>query len=116
MPFSFGEDDQFTSGTHVQASCIVGEGDLPVELSWTFHGRKEASMMGITTTKLGPRSSILQIDAVAAAHSGEYTCTAKNAVGSQNFTAHLKVQGTPRLSIATQYLPVTCPSSPASGL
>lgn len=93
VPFSFGEDEYFTSGTHVQASCIVGEGDIPVDISWTFHGKIEASMMGISTTKLGPRSSILQIDSVAAAHSGQYTCIAKNSAGAQNYTAHLRVLG-----------------------
>ncbi len=95
LPFSFGEEDHYTPGTHVQASCIVGEGDLPVELSWTFHGQREesSSMMGITTTRLGPRSSILQIESLVSSHSGEYTCTAKNTVGSQNFTTHLKVLG-----------------------
>ena len=91
-PFSFG-DDEFASGEHVQVSCIVSEGDLPVDISWTFHGLKETSMMGISTTKLGPRSSILQIEAVAAGHSGDYTCIAKNAAGSQNFTANLRVSG-----------------------
>lgn len=71
----------------------MGEGDLPVEISWTFHGQKEASMMGITTTRLGPRSSILQIESVAAAHSGDYTCIAKNPVGFHNHTAILRVLG-----------------------
>lgn len=99
LPFSFGEDDHHTPGTHVQTICIVGEGDLPLELSWTFRGLPptagEFGMadMGISTTKVGPRSSVLQIDSVTAAHSGEYTCTAKNAVGSQSYSAHLEVLG-----------------------
>ena len=93
--FTFGDDDEHTPGSHVQVSCTVNEGDLPVDISWTFHGVREspASMTGITTTKLGPRSSVLQIEAVTAAHSGAYCCTAKNAAGTQNYTAQLRVLG-----------------------
>ena len=92
LPFSFGEDEYHTAGTYVQASCIMGKGDTPVEFSWTFHGREDSSMMGITTTRLG-LSSILQISSISAAHSGNYTCTVRNNVGSQNHTAVLKVSG-----------------------
>lgn len=92
LPFSFGEDEYHTTGTHVQASCIMGKGDTPADFSWTFHGRKDSSMTGITTTRLG-LSSILQISSISAAHSGNYTCTVKNHVGSQNYTAVLKVFG-----------------------
>ena len=95
MPFSFGEDEFHTPGTHVQTMCVVGEGDLPIELSWTFRGDSQTGLadMGISTTRVGPRSSVLQIDSVTAAHSGEYTCTAKNSVGSQSVSAHLEVLG-----------------------
>lgn len=79
----------------MQTICIVGEGDLPIELSWTFRGDSENGMadLGISTTRVGPRSTVLQIDSVTAAHSGEYTCTAKNSVGSQSVSAHLEVLG-----------------------
>jgi hypothetical protein len=80
----------------VQTICIVGEGDLPIELSWSFRGDSETGMadLGISTTRVGPRSTVLQIDSVTAGHSGEYTCTAKNSVGSQSVSAHLEVLGT----------------------
>lgn len=98
MPLSFGDEDHATPGTHVQANCIVSEGDLPVEIRWTFRpdGARERAMndAGITTTQLGSRSSILLIDSVSPEHSGEYACTAKNAAGSQSVTAHLRVLGT----------------------
>lgn len=80
----------------MQTSCIVGEGDLPLELGWTFRGSSLPGMgsdMGISITRVGPRSSVLQIDSVTAAHSGEYTCTAKNSVGLQSVSAHLEVLG-----------------------
>lgn len=100
MPLSFGDEDHATPGTHVQANCIVSEGDLPVEIRWTFrpdgvkHAERVSNDAGVTTTQLGSRSSILLIDSVTYEHSGEYACTAKNAAGSLSVSAHLTVLGT----------------------
>jgi hypothetical protein len=43
---------------------------------------------------LGDRISVLSIQSVAAAHNGEYTCTAENPAGIANYTAELTVNGT----------------------
>lgn len=95
--FSFGEEDNFTPDAHAQTSCIVSEGDLPLDINWTFHGPGgkflDAVMAGVSIGRFGPRSSVLQIDSLSAAHTGEYTCMARNAAGSHNFTTHLKVLG-----------------------
>ena len=104
LPFSFGEDEYHTSGSHVQTMCVMGKGDLPAEITWAFYG-KDTSTMGMTTTRLGQRSSILQIDSITAAHSGDYTCTVKNLVGSQNYTTVLKVFGTIWLHLSLSYIP-----------
>lgn len=50
--------------------------------------------MGITTTKIGDRSSILTIVSVMAAHSGNYTCTAQNVAGTVSYTSAVHVNGT----------------------
>lgn len=49
--------------------------------------------MGISTTKLGDRSSVLTIANAMAAHSGNYTCVATNAAGSASYTAAVHVNG-----------------------
>ena len=49
--------------------------------------------MGLTTTKIGDSISVLVIASVAAAHSGNYTCTARNPAGVANHTATLQVNG-----------------------
>ena len=76
---------------------------MPLDITWTFHGPSgqflDAAMAGLSTVRLGPRSSVLQIDALSAANTGEYTCTAKNAAGSHNFTTILKVLGRRLLSV-----------------
>ena len=92
MPFSFGQGT-LTSGQPVTIQCNVIDGDLPMTMRWMFHGGEFSSQMGVTTFRLNPRVSLLSIDAVAAAHAGDYTCTAENAAGSVNHTATLLVQG-----------------------
>jgi Immunoglobulin domain len=92
MPFSFG-DEPFTSGASAHTVCAVTEGDLPMDINWIFEGQKHSSMMGIATLKVGPRSNMLTIESVAAAHSGQYTCMARNGAGSRNFTTSLIVYG-----------------------
>ena len=92
MPFSFG-DEPFTSGASAHTVCAATEGDLPMDINWIFEGQKHSSMMGIATLKVGPRSNMLTIESVAAAHSGQYTCMARNGAGSRNFTTSLIVYG-----------------------
>lgn len=92
MPFSFGEGS-LTSGQPVAIQCTVLEGDMPLTLRWAFHGKELSSQMGISIIKAGPKMSLLTIDAVAAGHSGEYTCTASNSAASVNYTATLAVNG-----------------------
>ena len=91
-PFAF--DDGLMEGDHVHVSCVLAEGDLPVELGWTLQPSVASlASAGLSTTRLGPRSSVLQIESASAGHAGDYTCIAHNAAGSHNFTARLKVSG-----------------------
>lgn len=92
LPFNFGEED-YTSGMSAQLQCIVTEGDLPVDIRWTTLGTTHSALLGITVTKIGSKSSILQIDSVDASHTGNYTCTARNAAGQASYSAQLTVVG-----------------------
>ena len=76
-----------------QLSCIAAKGDEPMTVSWTFHGNSISSDLGILTTPIGGRGSILVISAVTFKHGGNYTCTAKNNAGIRHETAELKVNG-----------------------
>jgi len=91
IPFSF--DGEANSGDNVQLTCHVSKGDRPLQLSWSFHGRELSSHMGLTTAKIGDSISVLVIASVAAGHSGNYTCTARNPAGVANHTATLQVNG-----------------------
>lgn len=92
IPFSFGEGS-LTAGLPITVQCMILEGDLPITFMWMFYGRELSSQMGISTFRLNPRVSLLSIDAVAAGHAGNYTCSAKNPAGITNHTATLSVNG-----------------------
>lgn len=92
IPFYLEED--VNTGESVQLNCHVSKGDRPLKISWNFHGAVLSSHMGISTTKLGERSSVLTIASAMAAHSGNYTCTASNPAGANSYTATVHVNGT----------------------
>lgn len=111
IPFSF--DGEANSGDNVQLTCHVSKGDRPLQLSWNFHGRELSSHMGLATTKIGDSISVLVIASVAAGHSGNYTCTARNPAGMANHTATLQVNGTATADSNNSLLTVNflCPAS-----
>lgn len=92
IPFTFG-DEPLQAGEFQTLHCTVAEGDLPLTITWIFHGQQLSSQMGISTMRIGKRTNLLTIDSVAASHVGNYTCVASNAVATTNFTAQLKVHG-----------------------
>lgn len=91
MPFDV--EEELNTGDSVQLNCHVSKGDKPLKITWSFHGKELSSHMGITTTKISDRSSLLTISSVMAAHNGNYTCTATNAAGSASHTTPLHVNG-----------------------
>lgn len=68
-----------------------------MDIAWAFNGEpisaENADQFSITK---GKRLSVLSIDAVAARHAGEYTCTASNKAGASSHTAALAVNGNTR--------------------
>ena len=92
MPFSFGTE-VMNEGAFTQLSCVVTEGDMPLSISWSFHGHNLTSGLGIETSNMGPRASILMINSVGHRHRGSYTCTASNKAGKVSYTTKLNVNG-----------------------
>ena len=80
-------------GQFAQVVCIVTKGDEPLTITWALHGQTVTSEAGLSTTKLGTRTSMLTIQSVGYRHSGEYTCTASNLAGSRSQSVVLKVNG-----------------------
>lgn len=98
IPFSF-EEGPASSGQDITSTCSVPEGDLPLDISWYLNNKSIIEYTGITSSKVGKRNLVLNIESVAAEHSGNFTCMAKNKAGSVSFTADLKVYGTKILII-----------------
>lgn len=98
MPLSFGSD-VLNEGAFGQLSCVVTEGDEPLSVSWSFHGAELSSDLGIVTTPIGSRGSMLLISRVGHRHSGSYTCQASNSAGSSSETVNLYVNGNSMLRL-----------------
>jgi hypothetical protein len=81
-------------GSYAQLSCVITEGDEPISLAWSFHGHNLTSDLGIITTNIGSRTSILMINSVTHKHMGNYTCKSSNKAGGASHTASLRVNGT----------------------
>ncbi|XP_068899405.1 cell adhesion molecule Dscam1 isoform X2 [Tenebrio molitor] len=94
-PFSFG-DSPVHSGQTAQVTCLVSEGDLPLNITWSFQGGVIDLHSGVVTTNIGKKASSLLIDSVSEVQSGNYTCTAQNRAGSSDYTASLDVYVPPR--------------------
>lgn len=78
--------------------CHISKGDTPLEVFWQFNGQKLSKELG-TFTKVGDRSSVLTLPSVTGAHSGNYTCIAKNFAGTASYTTILKIIGILQTSI-----------------
>ncbi|CAB3363289.1 Hypothetical predicted protein [Cloeon dipterum] len=96
MPFSFGEES-INAGDFVSTQCSIIKGDSPISIAWYFNSSEIESTDQITVSKIGKKGSALTIDATRAVHMGEYTCVAKNAAGSTNFTTYLHINVLPQI-------------------
>lgn len=92
VPFSFGQNP-VQEGTSTTLQCTVSEGDLPIDIIWHFNDTVIENSDFITTSRLGRRVNILNIEEISTTNAGKYTCLANNSAGSDNFSADLLVNG-----------------------
>lgn len=74
-------------------TCLVSEGDIPLDISWSFESSVPFTEIGITTHKFGYQGSVLLIAETNASHQGHYTCSVKNNAGTADYTTSLDVHG-----------------------
>lgn len=91
---SFNFDSPIFAGQAAQVTCLVSEGDPPLDISWSFDGIGEMYRLGISTMKAGKKASVLLIETAQAKHRANYTCTAKNPAGIANYSTTLNIHGT----------------------
>ncbi|XP_059046488.1 cell adhesion molecule DSCAM isoform X7 [Achroia grisella] len=92
----FEAEEPVFAGESVQLNCHVSKGDIPLTITWSFHGEELSSHQGITTMKIGERSSLLTISSATASNSGEYWCHAANRAGVAVHSASVNVHVPPR--------------------
>lgn len=92
VPFPLGDKPSHTD-QFISLSCAISDGDLPLQIFWTFNNQPITGDMDVSISKLGKRSSVLTIDSVSGHHAGNYTCHGRNDAGSTSYTAELKVIG-----------------------
>ncbi|XP_072939073.1 cell adhesion molecule Dscam1 isoform X5 [Epargyreus clarus] len=92
----FEAEEPVFAGESVQLTCHVSKGDVPLTITWSFHGEELSSHQGITTTKIGQRTSLLTISIATASHSGEYSCHAGNHAGLAVHSTFVNVHVPPR--------------------
>ena len=80
-------------GSFAQLSCIVSEGDEPLDISWSFHSKNITADTGTSITKIGSRGTVLVIPRVSHVHTGMYECRADNPAGSTTQSVLLNVNG-----------------------
>ncbi|CAH1122837.1 unnamed protein product [Ceutorhynchus assimilis] len=95
VPFSFGESP-IHAGSTTQITCLVSEGDHPLNITWSFNKHPVNVYSSIGTMKIGTKASLLLIDSVNEENAGNYTCHVSNAAGAVAYTVALDVYVPPR--------------------
>lgn len=91
MPFEIEESIYY--GESVQMTCHASKGDRPMSIKWIFEGEDLPKNSDIKTMKMAERTSFLSIASLTGAHSGNYTCIAKNRAGEDRYSTTLNVKG-----------------------
>ncbi|XP_052739464.1 cell adhesion molecule Dscam2 isoform X4 [Bicyclus anynana] len=94
MPFDI--EESLFYGESVQMTCHASKGDRPMSITWTFEGQDLSTVSGIKTLKMAEQTSFLSIASITGAHSGNYTCIARNRAGEDRYTTTLHVNVPPR--------------------
>ncbi|XP_023220979.1 neuronal growth regulator 1-like [Centruroides sculpturatus] len=88
MPFQFLSTVQ--EGHRQQIICSIVAGDPPFVFTWRKDGKELSKYIEIKTDDL---YSLLIIPSVRTEDIGNYTCLANNAIGTDSYTAALKMKG-----------------------
>lgn len=107
IPFSFNQNVQ--ENQRAMVMCTTSSGENPVSYAWLKDGQLLTASLAQArriTIKPDQDASTLKIVSVRLDHAGNYTCVAKNRLGSQAHSAQLIVHGEPRWLKEPQHEPI----------
>ncbi|GAB6020816.1 Down syndrome cell adhesion molecule-like protein 1 [Chamberlinius hualienensis] len=96
VPFQF-QDESLLEGVFARVSCVVYQGDLPIDVKWSKDGQIIQNINGVNVRTVDDFTSILTIDHVKVEHSGNYSCMANNSAASAVHVAQLVVKVPPKI-------------------
>lgn len=85
--------DGLPEGARTRVICGVTHGDPPLTIRWLKDGKPLSPRFPVNVSDLDSFSSLLSINSVSAAHSGEYTCVASNTAAQARYSSKLQVKG-----------------------
>lgn len=95
VPFNF--EERIFSGQSAQITCLVSEGDAPLNITWWFQKSDESELIplpsGISVNKMGSKLSVLFIEFTSSYIAGNYACIVENKAGSSKYTSTLNIHG-----------------------
>lgn len=89
---SFFGNKRLEAGANIGLLCFLTQGDLPVTFNWMKDGKPMEITYEVEVESQKVSSSLI-IARVKQAHVGNYTCIARNPVGSSIATAEILVNG-----------------------
>ncbi|KAF4527934.1 hypothetical protein B566_EDAN012827, partial [Ephemera danica] len=95
-PFSI--QNSLHLGERIGLQCVVTKGDPPLTIEWLKDGETVAPLPDLSIKSLGDYSSTLMIERLATAHSGSYTCTARNSAATASHSVQLAINVPPEIT------------------
>lgn len=89
--FSF--QDSIIEGSLASVTCLALSKTKPINFEWLKNGDKISGHAENLRINTANEVTILIVDPVTSDDSGNYTCLAKNVLGSDKYTAELQVKG-----------------------
>ena len=94
LAFSFPPDPE--AGTDISVSCTAYKGAKPISYTWYHNGNALNPGLGVEIESTRNALNLAFISATTK-NNGNYTCIAKNAYGSDSYSANLNIQGIPSI-------------------
>jgi len=86
-------------GDRASITCSVIKGDVPLNVKWLKNGNLIDPSQRISITQVDQYNSILVIEHLLAAHTGNYSCVVSNPAAEAETTQTLLVNGKPIYSM-----------------